>query len=127
MNQPQGHVADPAAIPVLSFISTAESITSPYKWKQYDLLVLPPSFPYGGMENSCLTFVTPTLLAGDRSLVDVCAHEIRCVRRMLPSEVVGVPLRSPSPSVTPGSETVSVVPTGDTFGSTKGGRRTART
>lgn len=42
----------------------------------YDLLVLPPSFPFGGMENPCLTFVTPTLLAGDRSLVDVIAHEI---------------------------------------------------
>ncbi len=60
-----------------SFVATAETITSPYKWTQYDLLLLPPSFPYGGMENSCLTFVTPTLLAGDRSLVDVCAHEIR--------------------------------------------------
>ncbi|KAI9598489.1 peptidase family M1-domain-containing protein [Syncephalis fuscata] len=43
---------------------------------RYDLLVLPGSFPYGGMENPCLTFVTPTLLAGDRSLVDVVAHEI---------------------------------------------------
>ena len=43
---------------------------------RYDLLCLPPSFPYGGMENPCLTFVTPTLLAGDRSLADVVAHEI---------------------------------------------------
>ena len=43
---------------------------------QYDILCLPPSFPYGGMENPCLTFVTPTLLAGDRSLADVVAHEI---------------------------------------------------
>lgn len=42
----------------------------------YDLLVLPPSFPFGGMENPCLTFVTPTLLAGDRSLANVVAHEI---------------------------------------------------
>ena len=41
-----------------------------------DLLVLPPSFPYGGMENPCLTFVTPTLLAGDKSLANVVAHEI---------------------------------------------------
>ena len=48
----------------------------PYVWGQYDLLVLPPSFPYGGMENPCLTFVTPTLLAGDRSLANVVAHEI---------------------------------------------------
>ena len=42
----------------------------------YDILVLPPSFPFGGMENPCLTFATPTLLAGDRSLADVIAHEI---------------------------------------------------
>ncbi|CAG8514396.1 14713_t:CDS:10, partial [Cetraspora pellucida] len=51
-------------------------LLTPYEWKKYDLLVLPASFPYGGMENPCLTFVTPTLLAGDRSLVDVVAHEI---------------------------------------------------
>ncbi|XP_074645095.1 leukotriene A-4 hydrolase-like isoform X2 [Tubulanus polymorphus] len=57
-------------------IQTAESILGPYVWGIYDLLVLPPSFPYGGMENPCLTFVTPTLLAGDRSLADVVAHEI---------------------------------------------------
>jgi leukotriene-A4 hydrolase len=59
------------------FLKTAEEITSmPYAWKRYDLLVLPGSFPYGGMENPCLTFVTPTLLAGDGSLVCVVAHEI---------------------------------------------------
>ncbi len=57
-------------------IATAESIVGPYVWGVYDLLVLPPSFPYGGMENPCLTFATPTLLAGDRSLVYVVAHEI---------------------------------------------------
>lgn len=57
-------------------LSTAEDLMGPYVWRQYDLLVLPPSFPYGGMENPCLTFVTPTLLAGDRSLVSVVAHEI---------------------------------------------------
>ena len=45
-------------------------------WGRYDVVCLPPSFPYGGMENPCLTFVTPTLLAGDRSLADVVAHEI---------------------------------------------------
>lgn len=61
------------------FLETAESICGPYVWKQYDLLVLPPSFPYGGMENPCLTFVTPTVIAGDKSLVDVVAHEIRLV------------------------------------------------
>jgi len=55
---------------------TAELLCGEYVWGQYDLLILPPSFPYGGMENPCLTFVTPTLLVGDRSLVDVVAHEI---------------------------------------------------
>lgn len=43
-------------------LATAEQICGPYVWGIYDLLVLPPSFPYGGMENPCLTFVTPTLL-----------------------------------------------------------------
>uniref|UniRef100_A0A452GPG1 Leukotriene A(4) hydrolase n=1 Tax=Gopherus agassizii TaxID=38772 RepID=A0A452GPG1_9SAUR len=57
-------------------LKTAEDLAGPYVWGQYDLLVLPPSFPYGGMENPCLTFVTPTLLAGDRSLSNVIAHEI---------------------------------------------------
>ncbi|KAJ1964415.1 Leucyl aminopeptidase yscIV [Dipsacomyces acuminosporus] len=57
-------------------LQTAEKLVTPYSWGRYDLLVLPPSFPYGGMENPCLTFVTPTLLAGDRSLTDVIAHEI---------------------------------------------------
>eukprot|EP00562_Extubocellulus_spinifer_P025519 CAMPEP_0178657644 /NCGR_PEP_ID=MMETSP0698-20121128/25513_1 /TAXON_ID=265572 /ORGANISM="Extubocellulus spinifer, Strain CCMP396" /LENGTH=704 /DNA_ID=CAMNT_0020299871 /DNA_START=17 /DNA_END=2131 /DNA_ORIENTATION=- len=59
------------------FLQAAEDLTGiEYPWTRYDLLVLPPSFPYGGMENPCLTFVTPTLLAGDRSLADVVAHEI---------------------------------------------------
>lgn len=58
------------------FIQVAEDICGPYVWGRYDILLLPPSFPYGGMENPCLTFVTPTLLAGDRSLADVVAHEI---------------------------------------------------
>ena len=57
-------------------LAAAESIAGPYVWGIYDLLVLPPSFPFGGMENPCLTFVTPTLLAGDRSLANVVAHEI---------------------------------------------------
>ncbi|XP_050305919.1 leukotriene A-4 hydrolase [Anthonomus grandis grandis] len=57
-------------------LKTAEDLCGPYVWGIYDLLVLPPSFPYGGMENPCLTFVTPTLLAGDRSLANVIAHEI---------------------------------------------------
>ncbi len=59
-----------------TFLTTAEDLTLKYQWTRYDLVCLPPSFPYGGMENPCLTFVTPTLLAGDRSLADVVAHEI---------------------------------------------------
>ncbi|MCK6544898.1 M1 family metallopeptidase [Myxococcota bacterium] len=54
----------------------AESLFGPYVWDRFDLLVMPPSFPYGGMENPRLTFLTPTLLAGDRSLVNVVAHEL---------------------------------------------------
>ena len=57
-------------------LQAAEKIAGPYVWGKYDLLVLPPTFPYGGMENPNLTFVTPTLLAGDRSLANVVAHEI---------------------------------------------------
>ncbi|XP_069765239.1 leukotriene A-4 hydrolase isoform X3 [Narcine bancroftii] len=59
-----------------TMLKTAENLIGAYVWGQYDLLVLPPSFPYGGMENPCLTFVTPTLLAGDKSLSNVIAHEI---------------------------------------------------
>ena len=59
-----------------TFVAAAEQITGhAYVWGRYDLLLLPPSFPYGGMENPCLTFVTPTLLAGDRSQANVIAHE----------------------------------------------------
>ncbi|CAK0836883.1 unnamed protein product [Prorocentrum cordatum] len=58
------------------FVAAGERLAGEYKWGVYDLLVLPPSFPYGGMENPCLTFVTPTLLAGDRSQVHVVAHEV---------------------------------------------------
>ena len=58
------------------FLGAAEDICGEYVWGRYDLLMLPPSFPYGGMENPCLTFVTPTLLAGDRSLANVVAHEV---------------------------------------------------
>lgn len=64
---------------VESQLAVAEEITFPYVWGTYDLLILPPSFPYGGMENPCLTFVTPTLLVGEgggRPLTDVVAHEI---------------------------------------------------
>lgn len=57
-------------------IAAAEKLYGPYRWGRYDILVLPPSFPFGGMENPTLTFATPTLLAGDRSLVSVIAHEL---------------------------------------------------
>ena len=61
------------------FLQAAEALTCPYAWTRYDVLCMPPSFPYGGMENPCLTFVTPTLLSGDKSLADVIAHEVPCV------------------------------------------------
>lgn len=57
-------------------IATAEKLFGPYDWDRYDMLVLPPAFPYGGMENPRMTFLTPTVIAGDRSLVDVIAHEL---------------------------------------------------
>lgn len=53
-----------------------EALYGPYRWGRYDLLILPPSFPFGGMENPRLTFLTPTLVAGDRSLTNVVAHEL---------------------------------------------------
>ena len=54
----------------------AEGLYGPYAWERYDLLVLPPAFPFGGMENPRLTFATPTIIAGDRSLVSLVAHEL---------------------------------------------------
>ena len=59
-----------------NFIQLAEAYTIPYEWGEYNLLILPSSFPFGGMENPTLTFVTPSLIAGDKSLADVVAHEI---------------------------------------------------
>jgi len=59
-----------------ALVKKAEALFGPYEWDRFDMLVLPPSFPYGGMENPRMTFLTPTLLAGDRSLVDVVAHEL---------------------------------------------------
>lgn len=58
------------------FVTAAEGLYGPYRWGRYDVLVLPPSFPFGGMENPTLTFATPTVLAGDRSLVSLIAHEL---------------------------------------------------
>jgi leukotriene A-4 hydrolase/aminopeptidase len=57
-------------------VEATEKIYGSYRWGRYDLLVLPPSFPFGGMENPMLTFATPTILAGDRSLVSLVAHEL---------------------------------------------------
>ncbi len=57
-------------------LHAAEKLYGPYRWERYDILLLPPSFPYGGMENPRLTFATPTILAGDRSLVSLVAHEL---------------------------------------------------
>jgi len=57
-------------------IEAAESLYGPYQWEQYDVIVLPYSFPFGGMENPRLTFANPTLIAGDRSAVSVIAHEL---------------------------------------------------
>jgi len=59
-----------------NFIQLAEAYTIPYEWGEYNLLILPSSFPFGGMENPTLTFVTPSLIAGDKSLANVVAHEI---------------------------------------------------
>jgi leukotriene-A4 hydrolase len=57
-------------------VTTAEGIYGKYRWGRYDVLVLPPSFPYGGMENPTLTFATPTIFTGDKSNVGVIAHEL---------------------------------------------------
>ncbi len=57
-------------------LTAAEGLYGKYQWKRYDVLVLPPSFPFGGMENPELTFATPTIIAGDRSLVSLLAHEL---------------------------------------------------
>lgn len=57
-------------------ITATESLYGPYRWGQYDLLVLPPSFPFGGMENPKLSHITPTIIAGDRSLDSLIAHEL---------------------------------------------------
>ncbi|GAA4385421.1 M1 family metallopeptidase [Hymenobacter koreensis] len=79
-----GIYAEPATLPAAThefvdlenMVAAAEDLYGPYRWERYDLLVLPPSFPFGGMENPRLTFVTPTILAGDRSLTSLVAHEL---------------------------------------------------
>ncbi|KAA9327456.1 M1 family metallopeptidase [Hymenobacter busanensis] len=79
-----GIYAEPTTLPAAThefadlenMVAAAEKLYGPYRWERYDLLVLPPSFPFGGMENPRLTFVTPTILAGDRSLTSLVAHEL---------------------------------------------------
>lgn len=57
-------------------LEIAEKLYGPYRWGRYDIIVLPPSFPFGGMENPRITFATPTIIAGDRSLTSLVAHEL---------------------------------------------------
>lgn len=79
-----GVYSEPAVVDKAAFelsdtekmVEAAEKLYGAYRWERYDLLVLPPSFPYGGMENPMLTFATPTILAGDKSLVSLVAHEL---------------------------------------------------
>ena len=79
-----GVYAEPAQLEAAAYefaeldemLEAAEKLYGNYRWDRYDLLVLPPSFPFGGMENPRLTFVTPTILAGDRSLTSLVAHEL---------------------------------------------------
>ena len=59
-----------------AMMQAVEGLYGPYRWGRYDLLVLPPAFPFGGMENPRLTFVSPTVIAGDKSLVSLIAHEL---------------------------------------------------
>jgi len=79
-----GVYAEPALLPkahreledIGKMVYTAEALYGPYRWGRYDVLVLPSGFPIGGMENPRLTFATPTILAGDKSLVNLIAHEL---------------------------------------------------
>jgi leukotriene-A4 hydrolase len=79
-----GVYAEPATLPAAArelsdtekMVAAAEALYGPYRWGRYDVLVLPPSFPFGGMENPTLTFATPTIIAGDKSLIAVIAHEL---------------------------------------------------
>ena len=84
LSERTGVYADPTVIAAAAaefadtekMVVAAEALYGPYRWGRYDILVLPPSFPYGGMENPRLTFVSPTAIAGDRSLVSLIAHEL---------------------------------------------------
>tara|TARA_B100000900_G_scaffold405556_1_gene415320 strand:+ start:1041 stop:2864 length:1824 start_codon:yes stop_codon:yes gene_type:complete len=84
LGEQSGVYAEPSVIKKASYefsetqkmLEIAEKMYGEYAWDRYDMLVLPPSFPFGGMENPRLTFVTPTILAGDRSLTSLVAHEL---------------------------------------------------
>lgn len=84
MSQRTGVWAEPSVVEAAArefedtekMMQATEALYGPYRWGRYDLLVLPPSFPFGGMENPRLTFATPTILAGDKSLVSLVAHEL---------------------------------------------------
>jgi leukotriene-A4 hydrolase len=84
MSQRTGVWAEPVTVDAAArefedtekMIAATEALYGPYRWGRYDLLVLPPSFPFGGMENPRLTFATPTVIAGDKSLVSLVAHEL---------------------------------------------------
>lgn len=79
-----GVYADPAIVAAAAkefedtetMLEKCEALFGPYRWGRYDLLILPPSFPFGGMENPRLTFASPTVIAGDKSLVSLVAHEM---------------------------------------------------
>ncbi|MBY5958457.1 M1 family metallopeptidase [Membranicola marinus] len=84
LGEKSGVYAEPSVLPkaanefenIPEMIRNTEALYGPYQWGQYDVLVLPPSFPFGGMENPRLTFATPTILAGDKSLMGLVAHEL---------------------------------------------------
>ena len=84
VNERTGVYAEPEMIEKVHYefadmgkmVVTAEKLYGPYRWGRYDVIVLPPGFPIGGMENPKLTFCTPTVIAGDRSLVNLIAHEL---------------------------------------------------
>ncbi len=84
ISQRSGIYAEPSLVDTAAWefadlekmIAGAEALYGKYRWDQYDVIVLPPSFPFGGMENPRLTFATPTILAGDRSLTSLIAHEL---------------------------------------------------
>ncbi len=59
-----------------TYLDKAEAYLTPYQWGNYSILILPPSFPFGGMENPLLTFASPTIIVGDKSQVYVATHEI---------------------------------------------------